>query len=139
MKGAKRIAAHSAAPFRRKQQRDDAAAARRLERRIAWNSVARRHCCLSTRGSDAGSDRRTGRQGPRLASQVSRTHVVESGDLTVQLIFDGPLVLLTYVVAFAMTPGDRASADYPRPPRKSCDADRQTGSDTSWANDAGPR
>src|SRR5688500_11555287 len=72
-------------------------------------------------GGDVGSDRRTGRQGPRLASQVSRTRVVESGDLTVQLIFAGPLVLLTYVVAFAMTPGDRASADYPRQPRKSCD------------------
>jgi hypothetical protein len=59
----------------------------------------------------------------RLAKpRILRCSLHESGDLTVQLIFAGPtLVLLTYVVAFAMTPGDRASADYPRPPRKSCD------------------
>jgi len=45
----------------------------------------------------------------------------ESGDLTVQLIFAGPLVLLTYVVAFAMTTVIERAPITPRPPRKSCD------------------
>jgi len=37
----------------------------------------------------------------------------KSGDLTVPLIFAGPtLVLLSYIVAFAVTPADRASADF---------------------------
>jgi hypothetical protein len=37
----------------------------------------------------------------------------KSGDLTVPLLFAGPtLVLLTYVVAFVVTPDDRASADF---------------------------
>jgi hypothetical protein len=37
----------------------------------------------------------------------------KSGDLTVPLIFAGPtLVLLSYIVAYAVAPGDRASVDF---------------------------
>jgi hypothetical protein len=46
---------------------------------------------------------------PRLLVSYLR----KSGDLTLPLIFAGPtLVLLSYVVAFSVTPADRASAEF---------------------------
>jgi hypothetical protein len=46
---------------------------------------------------------------PRILLRYLR----RSGDLTVPLIFAGPtLVLLSYVVAYSVTPGDRASAEF---------------------------
>jgi hypothetical protein len=45
--------------------------------------------------------------------RVLVSHLRKSGDLTVPLIFAGPtLVLVSYAVAFSVTPADRASAEF---------------------------
>jgi hypothetical protein len=65
--------------------------------------------------SEAGRDDRVFRavwrelRKPRVLVRYLR----KSGDLTVPLIFAGPsLVLLSYIVAFGVTPADRASAEF---------------------------
>jgi len=45
--------------------------------------------------------------------RILLSHLRKSGDLTVPLMFAGPtFVLRSYVVAFGVTPADRASADF---------------------------